>query len=52
MTVEVEKASKQKAYLGGFRNNRTGQAFHHAFTQTDQTANYHAEKNERMVQTY
>ena len=24
VTVEVEKASKQKAYLGGFRNNRTG----------------------------
>jgi hypothetical protein len=41
-----------KPYFGGYRNNRTGQAFHHAFTQTDQQANYHPEKNERMVQTY
>ena len=52
MTVEVEKADKMKPYFGGFRNNRTGQAYHHAFTQTDQQANYHPEKNERMVQTY
>lgn len=41
-----------KPYFGGFRNNRTGQAYHHAFTQTDQVNNYHPEKNERMVQTY
>ena len=30
----------------------TGQAYHHAFTQTDQQVNYHCETNERMVQTY
>lgn len=24
VTVEVEKATRQKPYLGGFRNNRTG----------------------------
>jgi hypothetical protein len=48
----VEKANKHKAYFGGFRNNRTGQAYHHAFTQTDQTANYHPDKLERTVQTY
>lgn len=36
VTVEVEKADpKKKAYFGGFRNNRTGQAYHHAFTQTN-----------------
>lgn len=52
MTVEVEKQSKAKPYFGGFRNNKTGQMYHHSFSQTDQTANYHPEKNERMVQTY
>lgn len=35
VTVEVEKASKLKPYLGGFRNNRTGQSYHHSFSQTD-----------------
>jgi len=49
VTVEVKKIDKKKPYFGGFRNNRTGQDFHHAFTQTDQQANYHPEKNERMV---
>lgn len=52
VTVEVQKAEKKKAYFGGFRNNRTGQAYHHAFTQTNQQPNYHPEKNERIVQTY
>mmetsp|Transcript_32412 Transcript_32412/g.23945 ORF Transcript_32412/g.23945 Transcript_32412/m.23945 type:complete len:105 (+) Transcript_32412:221-535(+) len=52
VSVEVEKASKPKAYIGGFRNNRSGQMFHHAFTQTDQNAKYHPDKNERLVQTY
>jgi len=32
VTVEVEKAARQKAYLGGFRNNRSGQMYHHAFS--------------------
>lgn len=52
VTVEVQKQEKMKPYFGGYRNNRTGMAYHHAFTQTDQQANYHPEKNERMVQTY
>ena len=52
MTVAVEKQQRPKPYFGGFRNNRSGITFHHAFTQTDQTANYHPEKNERQVQTY
>jgi len=49
VNVEVTKVDKMKPYFGGYRNNRTGQAYHHAFTQTDQQANYHPEKNERMV---
>ena len=52
VTVEVQKQEKMKPYFGGFRNNRTGMAYHHAFTQTDQQANYHPEKNERIIQTY
>lgn len=35
VTVEVEKQQRYKAYFGGYRNNVTGIAFHHAFTQTD-----------------
>jgi hypothetical protein len=52
VTVAVEKQQRPKPYFGGFRNNRIGTVFHHAFTQTDQEANYHAEKLERQVQTY
>ena len=52
VTVEVTKQEKMKPYFGGYRNNRTGMAYHHAFTQTDQQANYHPEKNERIIQTY
>lgn len=52
VTVEVEKQSKVKPYIGGFRNTKTGQGYHHAFSQTDQTASYHPERNERIVQTY
>jgi len=36
VTVEVQKADKKKPYFGGFRNNRTGQHYHHSFTQTNQ----------------
>jgi hypothetical protein len=52
VTVQVEKQARQKPYLGGFRSNKTGQAYHHAFSQTDQTASYHPDRNERIVQTY
>jgi len=50
--VEVEKCTKQKPYLGGFKNNKNGLVYYHAFTQTDQNASYHPDKNERTVQTY
>lgn len=52
VTVEVEKQSKPKPYFGGYRNNRSGVTYHHAFSQTDQIVNYHPEKKERQVQTY
>lgn len=32
VTVEVQKQEKMKPYFGGYRNNRTGMAYHHAFT--------------------
>ena len=35
VTVEVEKATRPKPYLGGYRNNRTNLVYHHAFAQTD-----------------
>jgi len=35
VTVAVEKQQRPKAYFGGFRNNRIGTVFHHAFTQTN-----------------
>lgn len=52
VNVEVEKAKRPKPYFGGYRNNKTGYVYHHAFTQTDQRLKDHPEKNERMVQTY
>lgn len=52
VTVAVEKQQRPKPYFGGFRNNRTGITYHHSFTQTDQTRNYHPDKIERQVQTY
>ena len=52
VTVAVEKQQRPKCYFGGFRNNRTGITYHHAFTQTDQTRNFHPDKIERQVQTY
>lgn len=35
VTVAVEKQQRAKPYFGGFRNNRNGVTYHHAFTQTD-----------------
>ncbi len=52
VTVTVEKQQRPKPYFGGFRNNRSGVTFHHAFSQTDHIANYHPYKLERLVQTY
>ena len=49
VTVSVEKQQRAKPYFGGFRNNRTGITYHHSFTQTDQTRNFHPDKIERQV---
>jgi hypothetical protein len=35
VTVEVEKQSRPKPYFGGYRNNRSGVTYLHAFSQTD-----------------
>ena len=32
VTVQVEKQSRMKPYIGGFRSNKTGQSYHHAFS--------------------
>lgn len=32
VTVAVDKQQRPKPYFGGFRNNRTGVTFHHAFS--------------------
>jgi len=50
--VEVEKCTKQKPYLGGYKNHKNNVIYYHAFTQTDQNASYHPDKVERKVQTY
>jgi hypothetical protein len=52
VTVEVEKAKKEKPYIGGFVNRRDERKFYHAFTQTDQQSTYHPQKLTREVQTY
>ncbi|KAJ1452513.1 hypothetical protein M885DRAFT_526877 [Pelagophyceae sp. CCMP2097] len=33
--VDVEKASKKKPYLGGYRHRETGRTYHHASSQSD-----------------
>jgi len=52
ITVEVEKCARKKPYLGGYRNTSTESEYHNAFSQTDQIATYHKDKNHREVQTY
>lgn len=52
VTVEVEKAQREKAYLGGYVNRRNDIQYHHSFTQTDQQSTYHPQKLTREVQTY
>lgn len=32
VTVAVEKQQRAKPYFGGFRNNRSGVVYHHAFS--------------------
>lgn len=52
VTVEVEKAKREKPYIGGYVNRRDERKFYHAFSQTDQQSTYHAQKLTREVQTY
>lgn len=52
VTVEVEKALKNKPYLGGYRNKATGQEYHNACTNTDQIKRSYKEKYHREVQVY
>mmetsp|Transcript_106407 Transcript_106407/g.343279 ORF Transcript_106407/g.343279 Transcript_106407/m.343279 type:complete len:549 (-) Transcript_106407:120-1766(-) len=54
ITVHVQRPTKDKVYLGGYRNKETGAQYHHAVTQTApikkkeiQTRRFH-----REVQTY
>lgn len=56
VTVEVEKAVREKPYIGGYANKKSDnsgtQIYHHAFTQTDQQSTYHPQKLTREIQTY
>jgi len=52
VTVEVEKAQKEKPYIGGYINKRNECKYYHSFTQTDQQSTYHPQKLSREVQTY
>lgn len=52
VTVQVEKAVRDKPYIGGYVNRRNDARYHHAFTQTDQQSTYHPQKLTREVQTY
>ena len=52
VSVEVEKATKEMAYIGGYVNRRNGKEYHNFFTQTDQQSTYHPQKLTREVQTY
>ena len=52
VTVEVEKAKKEKPYIGGLLNRKNETRYYHAFTQTDQQSTYHPQKFTREVQTY
>lgn len=52
VTVEIDKFTGTKPYIGGYVNRRNDVAYHHAFSQTDQQSSYHAQKLTREVQTY
>lgn len=39
--IEVMRPKYAKAYVGGFRNGRTGQEYHHGIAQTDQVRREH-----------
>ncbi len=43
VTVQVDKFQGAKPFVGGFRNNKNGLGYDHAFSQTDQAASYHPE---------
>ena len=58
--VSIDKASVPKTYLGGYRHKKTGQAYHHATTQTAAGLDHrkgwadddHERKAHRDTQTY
>lgn len=52
VTVQVDKFKGRKPFIGGYRNQTNGMAYHTAFTQTDQQPTYHPEKKTREIQTY
>lgn len=52
VTVQVDKFKGSKPFIGGYRNQTNGMAYHNAFSQTDQQPTYHPEKKTREIQTY
>eukprot|EP00831_Metopus_contortus_P021407 TRINITY_DN1956_c0_g1_i5.p1 TRINITY_DN1956_c0_g1~~TRINITY_DN1956_c0_g1_i5.p1 ORF type:complete len:526 (-),score=131.84 TRINITY_DN1956_c0_g1_i5:45-1622(-) len=52
VNVEVEKAGREKPYLGGFVNKKNGLTYYNAFAQTDQYERPHPTMYHREVQTY
>lgn len=52
VTVQVDKFKGDKAFIGGFRSQANGLAYHNAFTQTDQQITYHPEKKTKEIQTF
>ncbi|EAS01129.2 IQ and ubiquitin-like domain protein (macronuclear) [Tetrahymena thermophila SB210] len=52
MNIEVYLPIRQKPYLGGYKSNKNGLVYHHAFAQTDQKYREHKLKFHRESQTY
>lgn len=52
LTVEVEKATQEMPYLGGYRSKKTAAQYLHAGSNTDQYRKEYKEKLTREVQTY
>ena len=52
VTVQVEKFTAEKPFIGGYRNKTNGLAYNNAFTQTDQQITEHADMKTKEIQTY
>ena len=50
--IEVQRPLFNKPFLGGFKNTKDNQIYHHAYAQTDQIKRSHNQKYERETQTY